>query len=241
MIYYYGERFEDWIGFCIYKATDYFVGQRNILQQTTTIEEEVVMIKRIILASFLTVSAISSVSAAYQYNVIGNQGWLTFDGDTTVAFDLILDSRKDKDNGQDNYIDRGQGFADYGWYNLETGARGSFKNGASASFTQDDRIGFWVKDNAGDIYVSTKPEKDAAANIIWGKSREIDGGFSVAGGNFGSNGTQEYYVFKVNNANSNGKTPSGQPLPGILAVLAVGGIAFGASKLYRSKKNRIAK
>ena len=31
------------------------------------------------------------------------------------------------------------------------------------------------------------------------------------------------------------------PLPGILAVLAAGGIAFGASKLYRSKKNRIAK
>ena len=30
-------------------------------------------------------------------------------------------------------------------------------------------------------------------------------------------------------------------LPGILAVLAAGGIAFGASKLYRSKKNRIAK
>ena len=241
MIYYYGERFEDWIGLCIYKATDYFVGPRNILQQTTTIEEEVVMIKKIILASFLTVSAISSVSAAYQYNVEGNQGWLTFDGDTTVAFDLILDSRKDKDNGQDNYIDRGQGFADYGWYNLETGARGSFNNGASASFTENDRIGFWVKDNVGDVYVSTKPEKDAAANIIWGKSREIDGGFSVAGGNFGSNGTQEYYVFKVNNANSNGKTPSGQPLPGILAVLAVGGIAFGASKLYRSKKNKIEK
>ena len=62
------------------------------------------MIKRMILASFLTVSAISSVSAAYQYNVQGNQGWLTFDGDTTVAFDLILDSRKDKDNGQGNYI-----------------------------------------------------------------------------------------------------------------------------------------
>ena len=194
-----------------------------------------------ILTFVLAVVFVSSVMAAYQYNVQGNQGWLTFDGDTTLAFDLTLESRKDKDNGQDNYIDRGQGFADYGWYNLETGARGSFKNGASASFTQDDRIGFWVKDNAGDIYVSTKPEKDAAANIIWGKSREIDGGFSVAGGNFGSNGTQEYYVFKVNNANSNGKTPSGQPLPGILAVLAVGGIAFGASKLYRSKKNKIEK
>ena len=236
MIHYYGLRFEDWIGFCVYKATDYFVGQRNILQQITAIDEEVIMIKRMILASFLTVAAISSVSAAYQYNVEGNQGWLTFDGDTTVAFDLILDSRKDKDNGQDNYIDRGQGFADYGWYNLDTGASGSFNNGMSASFTENDRIGFWVKDNVGDVYVSTKPEKDAAANIIWGKSRELDGGFSVAGGNFGSNGTQEYYVFKVNNANANGKTPSGQPLPGILAVLAVGGAALGIRKVCHKKK-----
>ena len=199
------------------------------------------MLIRMLLASFLTVSAISSVSAAYQYNVKGNQGWLTFDGDTTLAFDLILDSRKNMDNGQDNYIDRGQGFADYGWYNLDTGASGSFNNGMSASFTENDRIGFWVKDNVGDVYFSTKPEKDVAANIIWGKSREIDGGFSVAGGNFGSNGTQEYYVFKVNTANTSNKTPSGQPWPGILAVLAAGGIAFGASKLYRSKKNRIAK
>ena len=183
----------------------------------------------------LTAFTASSAMAAYQYNVKGNQGWLTFDGDTTLAFDLVLDSRKDKDNGQDNYIDRGQGYADYGWYNLDTGDRGSFKNGARASFTEKDRIGFWVKDNAGDVYVSTKPEKNTASNIIWGKSREINGGFSVAGGNFGSNGTQEYYVFKVNNTNASGKTPSGQPLPGILAVLATGGAALGIG-IYRKKK-----
>ena len=191
--------------------------------------------------SAVLVFTVSSAMAAFQYNVKGNQGYLTFDSKTTVAFDLAVESRKDKDNGQDNYIDRGQGFADYGWYNLDTGASGSFNNGMSASFTENDRIGFWVKDNAGDVYVSTKPEKNVAENIIWGKSREIDGGFSVAGGNFGSNGTQEYYVFKVNTANTSNKTPSGQPLPGILAVLAAGGIAFGASKLYRNKKNRIAK
>ena len=198
--------------------------------------------KKNILAVLLLGVAALPVMAAYQYNVKGNQGWLTFDSNTTLAFDLTLESSKDKDNGQDNYIDRGQGFADYGWYNLDTGARGSFNNGMSASFSENDRIGLWVKDNAGDVYVSTKPENDTAANVIWGKSRELDGGFSVAGGNFGSNGTQEYYVFKVNTANANGnKTPSGQPLPGIIAVLAAGGIAFGANKLYRSKKNRIVK
>ena len=196
-----------------------------------------------IFAGLILLGLSISAMAAYQYNTQGNQGWLSFDGDTTIAFDLILDSRKDQDNGQDNYIDRGQGFADYGWYNLDTGAKGSFNNGMSASFTEKDRIGFWVKDNAGDIYVSTKPDENAADNVIWGKTRELDGGFVVAGGNYGSNGTQEYYVFKVNTAASanGGKTPSGQPLPGIIAVLTAGGIAFGASKLYRSRKNRIAK
>ena len=192
-----------------------------------------------ILASFLTVSAISSVSAAYQYNVEGNQGWLTFDGETTVAFDLTLESRKDKDNGQDNYIDRGQGAADYGWYNLDTGEKGSFNNGLAATFTEKDRIGFWVKDNTGKVYVSTKPGENADPNVIWGKSREIADGFSVAGGDFGSNGTQEYYVLKINKANSNkGKTPSGQPLPGIIAVLAAGGIAYGATRIYLHKKGK---
>ena len=190
--------------------------------------------KKNILTFALAVVSASSVMAAYQYNVKGNQGYLTFDGDTTLAFDLTLVSQKD--NGKDNYIDRGQGVADYGWYNLDTGASGSFSNGISASFTENDRIGFWVKDNVGDVYVSTKPEKNSAANVIWGKAQEINGGFSVAGGNFGSNGTQEYYVFKVNNANSSGKTPSGQPLPGILAVLAVGGAAYGIRKIYNKKK-----
>ena len=34
---------------------------------------------------------------AYQYNTQGNQGWLTFDSDTTLAFDLSR-SVKDKDH-----------------------------------------------------------------------------------------------------------------------------------------------
>ena len=193
--------------------------------------------KKYFLASVLAVFTASSVMAAYQYNVKGNQGWLTFDGDTTVSFDLTTASRKDKDNGQDNYIDRGQGVADYGWYSLDSDARGSFKDGAIASFTENDRIGFYVKDNAGNVYVSTKPGENAPENVMWGKYREINGGFSVAGGNFGSNGTQEYYVFKVNNVNGSesGKTPSGQPLPGIIATLIVG----GGTVIYLKKRKKL--
>ena len=122
--------------------------------------------KKYFSAAAVFVFAVSSAMAAFQYNVKGNQGYLTFDSKTTVAFDLTTESRKDKDNGQDNYIDRGQGYADYGWYNLETGASGSFKNGSAATFSENDRIGFWVKDNTGNVYLSTKPEKDVADNVI---------------------------------------------------------------------------
>jgi hypothetical protein len=172
-----------------------------------------------------------SAMAAYQYETKGNQGWLTFDSETTVAFDLV---RSGKDKDHNNFIDRGEGVVDFGWYNLDTGASGSFNNGMSASFTENDRIGFWVKDNMGDVYLSTKPKKGSAANVIWGKSREIDGGYSVAGGNFGSNGTQEYYVFKVNTANA-AKAPSGQPLPGLVATLIVG----GGTVLYLKKRKKL--
>ena len=175
---------------------------------------------------------LQSVNAAFQYEVKGNQGWLTFDGDTTVAFDL---SRSGKDNDHENYIDRGNGVADYGWYNLETNASGSFSNGASATFTENDRIGLWVKDNEGNVYVSTKPEKPIPENVIWGKARVIEENMAIAGGNFGSNGTHEYYVFKVNTNNIKGNTPSGQPLPGIIATLLLG----GGTLVYLKKRKKL--
>ena len=46
-----------------------------------------------------TILTLSSVDAAYQYNVKGNQGWLTFDSETTVAFDV---DRSGKDNNKEN-------------------------------------------------------------------------------------------------------------------------------------------
>ena len=172
------------------------------------------------------------VMAAYQYNTKGNQGWLTFDSDTTVAFDL---SRGGKDKDHENFIDRGEGIADYGWYNMDTGASGSFSNGAVATFTENDRIGLYVTDNTGKTYLSTKPT-EPFEDDIWGKAKVVDGNLQLGGGNMGSNGTHEFYVFQVNTANINNKTPSGQPLPGILAVLAVGGSAYGIRKLHKHRK-----
>ena len=54
-----------------------------------------------------------------------------------VSFDLGT-TGKDKDHV--NFIDRGEGIADYGWYNIETGETGSFNNGLTATFKEIDKM-----------------------------------------------------------------------------------------------------
>ncbi|MBO5793011.1 MAG: hypothetical protein J6S54_11155 [Lentisphaeria bacterium] len=186
--------------------------------------------KKVFVVLMVMFSAVSAM-AAFQYETKGNQGWLTFDSDTTLAFDL---TRSGKDKDHENFIDRGEGVADYGWYNLDTGASGSFKNGLTATFTANDRIGLYVTDNTGNTFLSTKP-CSPFEDDIWGKARLEDGNLRLGGGNNGSNGTHEFYVFKVNNANASGKTPSGQPLPGIIATLLVG----GGTVLYLKKRKKL--
>ena len=190
------------------------------------------MKKNIVLSAIIAFTATFSLEAAYQYGGKGNQVYLTFDSETTVSFDL---GRSGKDKDHENFIDRGEGIADYGWYNMDTGETGSFSNGAAATFSENDRIGLYVTDNTGTTYWSTKPGKNEADNVIWGKSKVVDGGLAVYGGNMGSNGTHEYYVFKVNSNNANGKAPSGQPLPGIIATLAIGGGAL----VYLKKRKKL--
>jgi LPXTG-motif cell wall-anchored protein len=95
----------------------------------------------------------------------------------------------------------------------------------------------YVKDSKGHIYTSTKFVKnsDLGKNLIWGKADVIEESIAIYGGNKGSHGTHEYYVFKVNTTNANGKTPSGQPLPGIIATLLVG----GGTLVYLKKRKKI--
>ena len=62
------------------------------------------IMKKVLLASIFAGLAISAM-AAYQYEHKGNQGWLTFDSETTVAFDLV---RSGKDKDHENFIDRGK-------------------------------------------------------------------------------------------------------------------------------------
>ncbi len=184
-----------------------------------------------IFLTMMTMGVVLSAMAAYQYETKGNQGWLTFDSTTTLAFDL---ERSGKDKDHENFIDRGNGVADYGWYNMDTGETGSFNNGLAATFNENDRIGLYVTDNNGNTYLSTKPRKPFEDDI-WGKARLEDGNLRLGGGNNGSNGTHEFYIFKVNNANASGKTPSGQPLPGIIATLIVG----GGTLVYLKKRKKL--
>ena len=107
--------------------------------------------------------------------------------------------------------------------------------------THFDEIGLYVTDNKGNTFISTKDsgEAELEGDVIWGKADLVDGGFTVGGGNKGSNGTHEFYVFKINTGNASGQTPSGQPLPGIVATLLVGGGALAylkkRKKLYKAE------
>jgi hypothetical protein len=154
--------------------------------------------------------------AAYQYNTKGNQTWLTFDSTTNLYFEV---ERSGKDKDHENFIDKGGKIDDWGWYNLNTNESGSFKDSGEVTFSENDKIAVWVKDAYGNTYASTK----RAGNFIWGKSDTKDDIFKVYGGNKGSNGTHEYYVFKVTTVPTSNNTPNGQPLPGIIATLMVGG------------------
>jgi hypothetical protein len=163
-----------------------------------------------------------SLTAAMQYNFKGNQGYLTFDSDTTLSFEV---GTTGKDNDHENFIDRGEGIIDYGWYNLETGKSGSFDNNSVITFSVNDKIGLYVTDNKGNTYLSTKPNKIYPfENDIWGKSKMVDGMMTIGGGNFGSNGTHEYYAFKINAVTNQNQVPTGQPLPGIIATLILGAV-----------------
>lgn len=155
------------------------------------------------------------ISAAYQYNTKGNQSWLTFDSATDLYFSV---ERSGKDKDHENFIDNGNGIIDYGWYNLNTNESGSFKNNQTYTFTENDKISLWVTDVNGNTYSSTKD----TSNFIWGKSDTNDDIFKVYGGNKGSNGTHEYYVFQISTVTTNNNTPTGQPLPGIIATLIIG-------------------
>jgi hypothetical protein len=156
----------------------------------------------------------TSVFSAYQYNTKGNQTWLTFDSTTNLYLEA---SRSGKTNDHENFIDEGKGISDWGWYNLNTNEVGSFKNNGEFTFTENDKIAIWVKDNEGNIYNSTKEPSE----FIWGKSDVKNDIFKIYGGNKGSNGTHEYYVFQINTINNN--SPTSQPLPGIIATLLIGG------------------
>lgn len=185
--------------------------------------------KNILILIFVIFFSFYSFSAV-QFNTKGNQSWLTFDSETNLYFEV---ERSGKDNNHENFIDRGNGVSDYGWYNLNSGETGSFNNGQNYSFSENDKIALWLKDESGNIYISTKLKN---SDYIWGKSNVDNDIIRLYGGNKGSNGTHEYYVFKVTSVSSS-NTPNGQPLPGIVATMLVGGVGV----IYLKKRDKLLK
>ena len=166
---------------------------------------------------------------AYQYNTSGNQSWLTFDSNTSLSLDVY---RSGKDNNHENFIDSGDGILDWGWYNLNTNESGSLKSGVEVTFTENDKISLWVKDSTGNVYSSTKEP----STFIWGKSDTKGDIFKIYGGNKGSNGSHEYYIFRITSVPNNNQI-TGQPLPGIIATLIVGGTGI----FYLRNRKRLLK
>ena len=171
------------------------------------------------------------LSGAVQYNYQGNQGWLTFDSETELTLDI---SRSGKKNEHGNFIDKGEGVLDYGWYNLNTNESGSLKN-QTFLFNEEDKIAIWLTDNQGKTYITTKIKDD---NYIWGKSSLIDNNIALYGGNKGSNGTLEYYVLQVNHTNKSNEI-NGQPLPTGIGMLFSFAFIFALWYVYFNSKKKI--
>ncbi len=177
----------------------------------------------------------SEVCAAYQYNWKGNQGWLSFDGTTTISFEVESTTLKDKKDPKEI-----SPAIDYGWYNLDqknepAGGYGSFKTDGAATFNEGDKIGLWVKTQAGDVFTSTK---DGVPKGFWGHAEKDDpslGGYVVYNTN---NSGHVAYIFRdgITVASDTEQGPSGQPLPGILAALLVGGAVLFCMKKHKKRE-----
>ncbi len=164
---------------------------------------------------------------AFQYNWSDNEGWFTFDGSTEMSFDAELQN-------PENYIAYAA-VSDYGWYGLDqqgeyNGTLGSFKDGATATFNENDKIGLWVKDAFGTTFTSTRKGIPGLFTFA-GKEDRASGGYTVYVADVLS-GDYRSYVF------SGTSTSTGQPLPGILATLLAGGAVLWYTKKH---KNKLAK
>ena len=136
---------------------------------------------------------------------------------------------------------------DYGWYNLTTGEVGSLANGTVGVFNAGDKIGIWM-DYDGDVYTST--ENSGIAGAKFGYAYQNNGLYCVHRGSYwvnksdgsdnnsgrGNIENKSHYEYQIATVDIP-PAPSGQPLPGALATLLIGGATLFGGKAA-SRKNK---
>ena len=171
---------------------------------------------------------------AVQYNYVGNPGsilkqsdgmYFTFDANTSLFAPTFVDGAQHQ---------KTHNVVAFGYYFLDNPANliaGDFSTGHLGNFKAGDMIGYWVQStgidniNAG-IYTTTKTGIDEHVfyNGFYNGKFYFIGLRSDSIGNYAAG-----FIFVE------GTPPAGEPLPGVIAALAIGGCAFLGMKL----KNRV--
>ncbi len=153
--------------------------------------------------------------AAYQFVSYGKYlgGHMIFDGATTISMNI-------------NSFTSGVAPVDFGYYMLGTTDMVSLKD-ATASFNPGDEIGFWLRDAGGNI--TSTSSLSGATWMPQGSVLENGSYTMFTGGNY------PIYRYEYNYSIGEVTAPSGQPLPGVIAALAVGGGVLAVRKLRRKR------
>lgn len=208
--------------------------------------------KKIILLLLMLIIC-DTIFAAFQYNVVSyydkygpftvksevEGGYFTFDSTTSITMNTTGRDFKFT-NKQGNLINTLPNLNDYGWYNINTGEVGSFANGVVGTFNAGDKIGIWMDYDGDAIYTTTENSGITGAKFGYAYD-EGKYGYCLHRGSY-------WVTQKGQNANSreafedkshyeytliideNSNVPTGQPLPGAVASLLVGGVTLLSAK-----------
>lgn len=183
---------------------------------------------KLLVAAIVAVIA-NVASAAYQYNPVYDGsagktgGYFTFDTNTTLSMEASVYKTW--------AINPIYSIADFGYYNMNDNVFVSNQNGVLGSFNANDKIGIWISDTRGNVFTSTDTGKNGA---IFDYSDQNGNKFCLYTGGKTWIFHPNHYEYELSYTES----PTGQPLPGVLAtVLCCGIAAAAATKKNGRKKN----
>ncbi len=197
---------------------------------------------------------VSACVFAYEYNggtfqyhsdnVSGtSNGYVTFTGATNLYFTETQIFTGTVTKGKNTYTDSMPSIVSWGAYKTDspTSLITAGKNGFVGTFSASDTLGIWMRSAEGNIYTSTATgvSGQTFAKGAWHQYSETspinfclydDVTFNVPGSSF--NYTASHFEYTL----GSGDAPlSGQPLPGVLASILVGGAGLWAVR-RRSRK-----